>query len=138
MAVEVVPLRPEELVEERLRPGLFDVALLGIDLGLEPDPSPLFASAQAAAGGTNLAGYQSSLIDQLLEDVRAADLDERRERFVALQAALVREMPLIPLVFPDEVFLVRGMLLGAEPRQVARARDRYSDVLAWRLARPDE
>ncbi|MDQ3408350.1 MAG: ABC transporter substrate-binding protein [Chloroflexota bacterium] len=138
LAVDIVPLRPEELVEEHLRPGLFDVALLEIDLGLEPDPSPLFTSAQAAAGGTNLAGYQSSLVDRLLEDVRIADTAARPARVAALQVALLREMPIIPLVFPDEVFLVRGTLRGIEPRQVGEARDRYSDVLAWRLARPDE
>jgi peptide/nickel transport system substrate-binding protein len=136
LAVTVVALSPEDLVQDRLRPGLFDVALLEIDLGLDPDPTHLFASSQAVAGGTNLGGYQSSLMDRLLEDLRGADPDERPRRFTAMQAALSREMPTIPLVFPDDVFLVRDEVQGVETRQVADARDRYSDVLAWRLAQP--
>lgn len=138
LIVDVVPLPPEELVEERLRPGLFEVALLEIDLGPDPDPAPLFASAQAVVGGTNLAGYQSSLMDRLLADLSAAAPSDRQRRFSEVQAALLREMPIIPLIFPDEVFLVRGTLQGVESRQVADVRDRYSDVLAWRLAKPDE
>ena len=138
LAVDVVALPPEELVSDRLRPGSFDIALLEIDLGLDPDPSPLFASSQASVGGTNLAGYQSSLMDRLLADFREADWDDRLDRFTALQATLLREMPIIPLVFPDEVFLTLDEVQGLEPRQVGDVRDRYSDVLAWRLARPRE
>lgn len=136
LQVDVVPLPPEVLVADRLRPGLFDVALLEIDLGLDPDPSPLLASGQALVGGTNLAGYQSSLMDRLLEDLRTAEPEDRLDRWASLQAALLREMPMIPLVYPDEVFVVRGDVQGVVPRQVGDARDRYSDVLAWRLARP--
>ncbi|MDQ3447838.1 MAG: peptide ABC transporter substrate-binding protein [Chloroflexota bacterium] len=138
LLVDVVALSPTDLVQERLRPGLFDVALLEIDLGLDPDPFALFASAEAVVGGSNVAGYQSSLVDRLLADLRSADTSDRAERFAALQAVLLREMPAIPLAYPDQVFLVRGRLRGVEPRQVAEDRDRYSDVLAWRLARPDE
>ena len=138
LTVDVVALTPEELVSDRLRPGSFDVALLEIDLGLDPDPSPLFASSQAFVGGTNLAGYQSSLMDRLLADFREADTDDRQDRSAALQATLLREMPIIPLVFPDEVFLTLDEVQGLEPRQVGDVRDRYSDVLAWRLARPRE
>lgn len=136
LSVNVVPLPPEELVRDHLRPGLFDVALLEVDLGLDPDPTHLFASSQAVVGGSNLGGYQSSLMDRLLEDLHGAAPDERPRRFAALQTALSREMPAIPLVFPDDVFLVRDEIQGVETRQVADARDRYSDVLAWRLAQP--
>lgn len=138
LSVEVVPLPLEDLVEKRLRPGDFDVALLEIDLGLDPDLTPLFTSAQAVVGGTNLAGHQSSLMDRLLADLRAAAPVDRQRLFSELQVTLLREMPITPLVFPDEVFLIRGTLQGVEARQVADVRDRYSDVLAWRLAKPDE
>ncbi len=77
-------------------------------------------------------------MDRLLADLRAAARADRQRRLSKLQAALVREMPITPLVFPDEVFLVRGRLQGVESRQVADVRDRYSDVLAWRLAKPDD
>ncbi|MDQ3492004.1 MAG: ABC transporter substrate-binding protein, partial [Chloroflexota bacterium] len=88
--VHVVSLPPDELVSDRLRPGSFDVALLEIDLGLDPDPSPLFQSSQAVVGGSNVAGYQSSLVDRLLAGFGEADADERSGRFAALQAALLR------------------------------------------------
>jgi hypothetical protein len=91
-------------------------------------------------GGTNIGAYESSVMDRLLVAARTAtDEPARSQRFRDLQAALAREMPIIPLVFPDEVMLVHGTLEGAAPRAVEETGDRYWDVLAWMFAfDPDE
>ena len=47
LSVDVVPLPPDQLVEERLRPGDFDVALLEVDVGVDPDLQPYLTSGQA-------------------------------------------------------------------------------------------
>ncbi len=137
--VRVVPLTPDVLLEERLRPGSFDVALLDVELGLDPDLYPLLVSTEAVVGGSNLSGYQSSFMDRLLDEARrVAEPEVRAERSRALQATLAREMPIIPITFPDHLFLVRDGVVGPTPRQIPDPRERYWDVLTWRLAsRPD-
>lgn len=140
LGVRVTPLAPDVLLEDRLRPGSFDVALLDVELGLDPDLYPLLVSTEAVVGGSNLSGYQSSFMDRLLDDARRVAAPEiRAERSRALQATLAREMPLIPISFPDHLFLVREGVSGPTGRQIADLRERYWDVLAWRLASlPDE
>ncbi len=140
LSVSVTALPPADLVNDRLRPGLFDVVLLDIDLGLDPDLYPLLFSGEAVVGGTNISGFQSSVMDTLLSQARLeADDATRFDRFRALQADLGREMPIVPLVFPDQVFVVRSGLSGPATRQVAQPEDRYWDVLAWRFAsRPND
>lgn len=138
--VAVVPVPVPELVTERVRTGAFEVALLPIELGLEPELLPLFISTEAQAGGSNIGAYQSTLTDRLLREAAEATSEgERQERLRALQAALARELPVITICFPDVLFLVNDRLSGQSERQVSGVRDRYWDVLAWRLVpRPDE
>ncbi len=140
LQVDVLPVPPDELIDQRLRAGLFDVALLDVELGLDPDLYPLFVSGEAVVGGSNIGGYQSSLMDRLLAEARqVADPATRAERARALQAALSREMPVIPIAFPDHLVLLREEVAGPVPRPVRVAEGRYWDVLTWRLAlRPDE
>jgi peptide/nickel transport system substrate-binding protein len=125
----------EQLAQQRLLPGRYFAAVVDVNLGLDPDLYPLLGSTQAVTGGTNLAGYQSRTLDVQLQAARAyADPRPRKQRFVALQRTLAKELPILPLFFGDYLFLVRDTVLGPTPHEIARPSDRYWDVLAWRLA----
>ncbi len=118
----------------RLRAGEFTAAVVDIAEGLEPDLYPLLASSQVQASGTNLAGYQDTELDPLLEAARKPGTDEERTAaWKALLAALAERRPMLPLAWNDDVMLARG-LEGVTPRLIADPGDRYWDVLAWRLA----
>jgi peptide/nickel transport system substrate-binding protein len=125
----------QDLVEKKLVPGAFQAVVLDVNLGLDPDLYPLLASSQAAHGGSNVAGYQSRAMDKLLIQARLyAPATDRRERFVALQKELARQMPVLPLFFSDYLYLMRDNLQGPTSREVARPADRFWDVLTWRVA----
>jgi len=135
VAADLTGLGAAELFEGRLLPHEFDVAIIDMNLGSDPDLYPLLASGQAALGGTNLAGYQSAKLDKLLVAARApADLETRVARFATLQASLLTELPFLSLYFAERVELVRDRLVGPVPRQIAFGSERYGDVLTWRLA----
>jgi len=103
-------------------------------MGLEPDLYPLLASSQVRASGSNLSGYQDATLDALLEAARAPGTPEiRAAAWKALLAGLAERLPILPLVWSDEVVLVRGVE-GMTPRLLADPGDRFWDVLAWRLA----
>jgi peptide/nickel transport system substrate-binding protein len=117
-----------------LRTGDYTAAVVDIAQGLEPDLYPLLATTQVRASGTNLAGYQDPSLDPLLEAARKpATMEERLTAWKALEAGLATRMPILPLVWNDDVTLARG-LEGDSPRLISAPGDRFWDVLAWRLA----
>ena len=124
-----------QLVEGRLLVDEFEVAVVEINLGLDPDLFPLLASSQAVQGGTNVAGYQSTKLDALLAAARdQADPETRRTRFAALEARLAEELPFLTLHFGERVELLRERVEGPSTREISASSERFWDVLAWHLA----
>jgi peptide/nickel transport system substrate-binding protein len=118
----------------RLREGDYTAAVLDIAEGLEPDLYPLLASSQVVASGSNLAGYQDTALDKLLEAARKpGTLEQRQAAWKLLLAGLAKRLPLLPLAWSDEVMVARGVE-GPAPRLISHPGDRFWDVLAWRLA----
>ena len=133
--VEHVALPPGEFVTDRLATGDFQVAVVDVLIGLDPDLYPLLASSQTLSGGSNVAGVQSPVLDDLLRKARAPGTDaERKAAYSALQKQLASFRYLLPLAFADEVVVARDTLEGPILRQVTDRSDRFWDVLTWRLA----
>jgi peptide/nickel transport system substrate-binding protein len=133
MTVDVVEVPVADLAP-KLREGDFTATVIDIAGGLEPDLYPLLASTQVRAGGSNLAGFQDTALDTLLEAARKPGTDEERAKaWKALLDSLAAKHPLLPLAWIDEVMLARG-LNGTEQRLIRATGDRYWDVLGWRLA----
>jgi ABC-type transport system substrate-binding protein len=120
---------------ERLRNGDFDVAVIAVNVGLDPDLFPLLASSQTAGARTNVLGLQDPQLDALLTAARApGTLEARTTAYAALQARLAETTYLLPLAFRAELALVRDTVTGAAIRTVGDVGGRFWDVLTWRLA----
>ena len=128
-------LPPVAFVTDRLATGDFQVAVVDVIIGLDPDLYPLLASSQTLAGGSNIAGLQDPALDALLVAARAPGTDaERKAAYTALQQRLATGRYLLPLAFADEVVVARETLEGPDIRLVTDPSDRVWDVLTWRLA----
>ena len=135
LAVRHVPLPASELIGQRLAEGRFQVALVPLAIGLDPDLYPLLASSQTRTGGSNVAGLQDPDLDKLLVDARTPlDAAARKTAYGALQTRLAERTYVLPLAFRDEYVLYRDTVSGPESRPVAGSGDRFWDVLTWRLA----
>jgi ABC-type oligopeptide transport system substrate-binding subunit len=122
-------------VTDRLATGTFQVAVVDVTVGLDPDLYPLLASSQTLTGGSNVMGVQDPALDALLAKARAPGPDAARVKaYSALQKQLAKGRYLLPLAFADEVVVARDTLHGAAINQVADPADRFWDVLTWRLA----
>lgn len=133
LKVDVVSVPGAEMAQ-RLREGSFTAAVVDVATGLEPDLYPLLASSQVRTSGSNLSGFQDPTLDPLLENARAPGTpEERTAAWKALLAGLAERQPILPLAWPDEVALVRGVE-GMGSRLIADPGDRFWDVLGWRLA----
>ncbi len=129
-----VGLAPTDLVA-RLGDGNFVAALVEVNIGLDPDLYPLFASSQAVSGGANITGIQDSSLNSLLVAARSPGTQAaRKAAYSKLEAALVANPPMLPLFFQDDLVVVDSRVSGLAIQTLADLSDRYWDVLAWRLA----
>jgi peptide/nickel transport system substrate-binding protein len=127
----VTSLAAGDLVE-RLRGAEFVAAVADVNVGLDPDPYPLLASAQVQAGGSNVSGFQDPALDAALAAARAPGTDAARvAAYARLQALLGRLEPILPLFFRDSVLVVSDRLVGPRAVPVADPSGRFWDVIAW-------
>jgi peptide/nickel transport system substrate-binding protein len=135
LAVRQVPLPASELLGDRLADGSFQVALVPLAIGLDPDLYPLLAASQTRTGGSNVAGLQDPELDALLVAARTpTSNDARVAAYAALQKRLAAQTYVLPFAFRDDYVLFRDTVTGPESRPVGGSGDRYWDVLTWRLA----
>ena len=133
--VEHVALPAGEFVSDRLAEGDYDVAVVDLAIGLDPDLYPLLASTQTLTGGSNVMGLQDAALDALLVAARKPGPDDARAAaYAALQAQLAKGRYVLPMAFADETVVVHEALQGPEIHQVSDPSDRFWDVLTWRLA----
>jgi ABC-type transport system substrate-binding protein len=131
----VTGLPPAQFVEERLRKGTFQSAAIDVNIGLDPDLYPLFASTQATRAGSNVSGIQDVGLDRDLNRARApGSEDARKAAYSNLQKRLVERTYILPIAFRNELVVVSDRLRGPVIRELGDPSDRYWDVLTWRLA----
>jgi len=135
LAVRLVPLPPTDLIGDRLARGDFQVAVLPLAIGLDPDLYPLMAASQTRSGGSNVAGLQDPELDELLVAARTpVDATARATAYSELQERLVANTYILPLAFRDEYVVFRDTVEGPQPRPIGGSWERFWDVLTWRLA----
>jgi peptide/nickel transport system substrate-binding protein len=135
LAVRLVPLPPTELIGDRLARGNFDIAILPLAIGLDPDLYPLMAASQTRSGGSNVAGLQDPELDELLVAARTpVDATARATAYSELQKRLVANTYILPFAFRDEYVVFRDTVEGPQSRPIGGSWERFWDVLTWRLA----
>lgn len=72
-----------------------------------------FHSSAVPPDGANRGRFASAAVDRLIEQAEAADtLEGQAERFCAVQAELLAQLPYVPLWYEDHVFAARAGLAG--------------------------
>jgi ABC-type transport system substrate-binding protein len=131
LSTTVEALPPGELVA-RLQAADFTVAVIDVNMGLDPDPYPILASSQSRAGGANISGIQDAALDKALVAARApAAAAARTKAYGALQKLLGTLQPMPILFFRDTVFVVGPDLAGPASRPLADPGGRFWDVVRW-------
>ncbi len=81
----------------------FDSILLGYRGTVDPDQSTLWSS-DSFFDGFNLGHYSNPDVDKLLEDARqSSDVKTRKEDYAKVQDQVMKDLPVIPLIYPDMV-----------------------------------
>jgi peptide/nickel transport system substrate-binding protein len=126
---------PEQ--EGRLRSGKFDAALFG--WVQQPDPSGMvqvYGSRFVPPDGQNMARYRNRSVDSLLAlGAAQASPALRAHLFRQVEAILLRDMPVLPLVWILELDAVPARLRNFRPSPTSSG-DTWN-VHAWWLAADD-
>jgi cationic peptide transport system substrate-binding protein len=135
LGATAVGLDPNALVVDRIETAKFDVVVVDINIGLDPDLYPILASTQKRSGGLNIGGIQSpSLDEQLIAARQPGTMAQRLAAYKTLQKTLAAGQFVLPICFRDELVVVRDTLAGPAIRTISDGSERFWDVLTWRLA----
>ncbi len=81
-----------------IKPGNFDVVILGWGLGLDPDQFSMWHSSQQAPGQFNFIGYNNPTVDKLLEQGRTElDPEKRMKIYHEFAKVLLDDSPIVYL-----------------------------------------
>jgi len=130
--VEIATYAISELEKDFIKPRNYEMLLFGEVLEAVPDPFPFWHSSQVKDPGLNLAKYENSQIDKLLEAGRVS-LNEtaRAEKYQAFQDILIEDAPCLFLYSPDYVYFVSKDIKGLTKEIIVNPSKRFANIADW-------
>jgi len=105
-----------QVVNDVVAKHTFDVWVANVATNQDPDfITQLFHSANAKPGGVNTPDYKNPVVDKLLDDARAiTDQAKRLDMYKQIQNILLDDLPIAPLVLPQDTVAVRKRVQGVK------------------------
>ncbi|MDD5092338.1 MAG: hypothetical protein PHQ23_15675, partial [Candidatus Wallbacteria bacterium] len=128
IGVHLIPVAvSSEEMQELLKSGSFETALVGVPVTADPDISAEFDSSLADAESSLAAqwmGYQSGTIETLLKKAcQTFDISERRRLYQDVQLQLQKDLPCTFLCIVSEVVACTRRLHGVKSEVSGLFRD---------------
>jgi peptide/nickel transport system substrate-binding protein len=148
----------QELNEQVLSPGLFDVILYGMQTFVDPDRYELYHSSQTRYPGLNIAGYvsieqtvdkredrqegESSVIqvprvDRFLDLARSfnpeQDREARRDRYFTIQTNIASDAPVVYLYHPQFLYFHNSAIGNISLSDAQNLEDRFLGIENWEI-----
>ena len=132
MRVDVATVPFAELVDTVARQRGFDMLIVGITTGADPDPYAFFHSSQTKDPGYNVSGYSTLAMDRNLEAARRTyDQGRRRELYAGVFQQIATEVPVLFLYFADYLYAQHRSVNDLKIAPVSDPTDRFWNVEDW-------
>ncbi len=129
--VKIVQLDAAEL-SSRIRLRKYDLILLGILFGPEPDLFPFWHSSQIDYPGLNLSRLEYKKLDSILETIRKESSSEKRNALRSQALSLINEhLPGIALYTPYYFYLVSPKIQFQNPEVLGMPEERFGRIYEW-------
>jgi len=103
-------------IKEFVKPRRFEVVVLGLGVGTDPDQFVVWHSSQRGPDQMNRTGYANAEVDQLLELGRSSCVQKDRVRYYyRIQQILAEDLPMIFLYTADALPVVASRIRGVSP-----------------------
>ncbi|MDP3991080.1 MAG: peptide ABC transporter substrate-binding protein [Candidatus Nealsonbacteria bacterium] len=131
--VEIQSYPISQLTQDFIKPRNYEMLLFGEVLGQIPDPFPFWHSSQIKDPGLNLAKYDNSKADILLETARVSQDEQiRAEKYNQLQNIIIADSPSVFLYQPQYIYFINKKIKGGiEPVIISDPSKRFSDIQNW-------
>ncbi len=130
--VEIETYSLFQLEQDFIKPRNYESLLFGEVLGAIPDPFPFWHSSQKKDPGLNLALYENSEADKLLEENRkTSDMEIRAEKLVLFENVLIEDVPCVFLYSPDFIYTVSKEIKGIEIKKITDPSKRFVGIENW-------
>jgi len=107
------PVQFPQLVTQLSQTRQFEMILLGISEGLDPDSTQLWSSKSIGGGALNGAAYKSTKVDDLLDQaVKTLDRGQRKALYQQIQEVLMEDLPAPLVTYPKTVWGVSKRVKG--------------------------
>lgn len=125
---------PEQLQPDYIAPHAYSLLLIGIDLGVDPDPFVYWHSSEARIGGFNLSEYKNDFVDAALEAGRTRpDSNLRRAKYQSFLRQWRADAPGLALYRPTFFYAQLAVVDGPKNSYLADPIDRFADVQQWTI-----
>jgi peptide/nickel transport system substrate-binding protein len=132
--VEIQIVSAKELQSNYLEPRVYDALIFGNMLNYNPDPFPFWHSSQKLNPGFNLALYENSGADKVLEELRQIfDTNKQIEDLKKFQSFVFSDAPAIFLFNPYYIAVSLSNLNLGDMAKLNSLSDRYYDISHWFL-----
>jgi peptide/nickel transport system substrate-binding protein len=102
-------------IKEYVKPRRFDVVILGLGTGTDPDQYAVWHSSQTSPDQMNRMSYSNPEVDHLLEVGRASCHEQERVKYYhRIQEILAEDLPMIFLYFKDDLPVVASRFRGVK------------------------
>ena len=103
-------------IKEFVKPRRFEVLVLGLGTGTDPDQFVVWHSSQRGPDQMNRTGYANPEVDALLEAGRQSCVQKERVRYYhRIQEILAEDLPMIFLYNRDSLPVVASRIRGVSP-----------------------
>ena len=130
IATDIRTTPAELLFTEVIEPRNFEMLLTPVLFGAEPNLYPFWHSSQT--NGLNLADYDNSEVDTLLEDIQT-ELDEevRANALAQIQELLAKDVPAVFLYQAPYYYAVAEKIKNVDIPAIIDPADRFANIESW-------
>ena len=130
--VKIENIQGSELENDYIKPREYDALLFGEILNYDPDPFAFWHSSQKMEYGLNLALYDNTEVDGLLEEARQeTDQNVREEKYKKFQEIIAEDIPAIFLYSPNYLYVHSKSVRGVELKNIVIPSNRFNGVENW-------
>lgn len=112
----------------------YQAVLFGEILNFDPDPFAFWHSSQKKDPGLNLALYDNTAADKILEEARKeTDPAVREQKYQEFQNLVIEDEPAVFLYSPNYIYVQDRSVKGMDAKNIITPSDRFNGVENWYL-----
>ncbi len=122
----------ENIQDDYIKSRAYQSILFGEILSYDPDPFAFWHSSQKKDPGLNLALYDNSDADKILEEARKeTDPNIRAQKYQEFQNLVIEDIPAIFLYSPNYIYIQHNSIKGMNIENIIVPSDRFNNVENW-------